>query len=43
MVDLFNDYDIIRDGEIVILDRLNAFLQDIGKPTVTEVRGYKCI
>ena len=43
MVDLFNDYDIIRDSEIVILDRLNAFLQDIGKPTVTKVEGYKCI
>ena len=41
-VELFNDYDIIR-GDTVILDRLNSFLMDIKKPTVTEVPGYKCI
>jgi hypothetical protein len=41
-IELFNDYDIIQD-DVVILDRLNIFLEEIGKPTVTEVKGYKCI
>ena len=43
MIDLFNDYDPIRDDKVIVLDRLNSFLKDIGKPTVTEVKGYKCI
>ena len=42
-IELFNDYDIIRDDNIIILDRLNDFLEEIGKPTVTEVQNYKCI
>ena len=41
-IELFNDYDIIRD-DVIIMDRLNDFLIEIGKPTVTEVKGYKCI
>ena len=41
--DLFNDYDPIRDDKVIILDRLNSFLKDIGKPTVTSLKGYKCI
>ena len=41
-IELFNYYDIIQD-DIVILDRLNIFLEEIGKPTITEVSGYKCI
>jgi hypothetical protein len=42
-IELFNDYDIIREPNIIILDRLNGFLEDIRKPTVTNVKGYKCI
>jgi hypothetical protein len=42
-VESFNDYDPVRVGKIIILDRLNGFLEDIGKPKVTRVRGYKCI
>ena len=46
-IELFNDYDIIRDEDhdnpIIILDRLNTFLQEIGKPEVRSVKGYKCI
>lgn len=41
-IELFNYYDIIRDKSIV-LDRLNDFLEVIGKPTVEKVRGYKNI
>ena len=41
-IDLFNDFDIIR-GNTVILDRLNMFLEEIGKRTVKKVDGYKCI
>jgi hypothetical protein len=41
-IELFNYYDIIQD-DVVILDRLNIFLEEIGKPTVTEVSRYKCI
>jgi len=39
---LFNDYDIIR-GDIIILDRLNDFLEEIGKPKVTDIKEYECI
>ena len=42
-VDMLNDYDPVRDGKIIILDRLNEFLEQIGKPKVTKVKGYKCI
>jgi len=42
-IEFFNDCDPIREPNIIILDRLNFFLEEIGKPTVTEVEGYKCI
>jgi len=43
-IELFNDYDIIRDnGKSIVLDRLNAFLDDIGKSPVDSVNGYKNI
>jgi len=42
-MDFFNDCDPIREPDIIILDRLNFFLEKIGKPPVNEVRGYKCI
>ena len=42
-VDMLNDYDPVRDGQIIILDRLNEFLEQIGKQPVTKVKGYKCI
>ena len=41
-IELFNDMDIIQDG-VVILDRLNFFLEEIGRPTVKSVGGYKNI
>ncbi len=41
-VEFFNEIDIIR-GDSIILDRLNHFLEEIGKPTVTGVKGYKTI
>jgi hypothetical protein len=41
--EFFNDCDIIREDRVIILDRLNFFLDYIGKRTVTEVEGYKCI
>ena len=40
--EFFNDCDIIREYRVIILDRLNFFLDYIDKPTVKEVRGYKC-
>jgi hypothetical protein len=40
--EFFNDCDPIR-GRVIILDRLNFFLDYIGKETVTKVKGYKCI
>jgi len=42
-IELFNDYDALReiDGKPhVVLDRLNAFLQDIGKDPVKKVDGW---
>ena len=42
-IELFNDYDIIRevDGEpALVLVRLNVFLEEIGKPTVKKVDGW---
>jgi hypothetical protein len=41
--EFFNDCDIIRENQIIILERLNFFLDYIGKETVTGVKGYKCI
>jgi hypothetical protein len=41
--EFFNDCDIIRENRVIILDRLNFFLDYIGKDTVTGVKGYKCI
>ncbi len=41
-IELFNYYDIIQD-DVVILDRLNIFLEEIGKRPVKRVKGYKCI
>jgi len=42
IIDLFNDYDPIREDGI-ILDRLNDFLQAIGKEPVGGVKGYEII
>jgi len=42
-IDFFNDCDPIREPDIIILDRLNFFLEKIGKDPVSEVKGYKCI
>ncbi len=42
-IEFLNDCDAIREPNIIILDRLNYFLEEIGKPTVTKVWGYKCI
>ena len=41
-IELFNDIDIIQDG-VVILDRLNYFLEEIGEPTVKSIKRYKYI
>jgi hypothetical protein len=42
-IDLFNDCDPIREPDTIILDRLNFFLEKIGKKPVSKIRGYKCI
>jgi len=42
IIDLFNDYDPIREDGI-ILDRLNDFLKAIGKEPVDGVVGYEII
>jgi hypothetical protein len=42
-IEFLNDCDAIREPNIIILDRLNFFLEEIGKPTVTKVKGYNCI
>ena len=41
-MDFFNDLDIIR-GEEIAIERLNFFLEEIGRPTVESVKGYKNI
>ena len=41
-ITLFNEYDIIRENEI-ILDRLNDFLNHIGESEVNSVKEYICI
>jgi len=48
-IDLLNYYDPIRlpenEGELptIIIDRLNQFLEDIGKEPVEEIKGYNCV
>ena len=45
-IDYFNELDIIQDdGKVVILERLNYFLTDIGKEEVTkdDIKNYKVI
>ena len=40
-MDLFEDLSVIQDdGEAVAIDRLNFFLDEIGRPTVKKVDGY---
>jgi hypothetical protein len=45
-IEFFNECDIVREPEtphtlpIVVLERLNFFLETIGKPTVQKVWGY---
>jgi len=40
-MDLFEDLSVIQDdGEAVAIERLNFFLEEIGRPTVEKVRGY---
>ncbi len=43
-VELFNDYDIVRDEYTkepkIVLQRLNAFLDQVGKDRVENVPGY---
>jgi hypothetical protein len=41
--EFFNDCDPIRENRVIILERLNFFLDYIGKDIVAEVSGYKCI
>ena len=41
-MEFFNELDIIR-GEEIAIERFNFFLEEIGLPTVEEVRGYKNI
>jgi hypothetical protein len=48
-IEFLNDCDAVREPEtvykepIIILERLNFFLEEIGEKPVTEVKGYKCI
>jgi hypothetical protein len=43
-IELLIDYGVFReDGRAIVLQRLNAFLEHIGKPTVRSVEGYKII
>jgi hypothetical protein len=42
-IELLEDYDIFREDKTIVLDRLNSFLEDIGKPVVNKVKGYKLI
>ncbi len=42
-IEFLNDCDALREPNIVILDRLNYFLEEIGKPKVTRVYGYQCL
>jgi hypothetical protein len=48
-IDLLNYYDPIRLPEnadekpTIIIDRLNQFLEDLGKEPVEEIKGYNCV
>jgi hypothetical protein len=42
-IDFFNDCDPIREPDIIILDRLNFFLEKIGKDPVKKIEKYKCV
>jgi Leucine-rich repeat (LRR) protein len=48
-IEFLNDCDAVREPDddsedpIVILDRLNFFLEEIGEKPVKRVKGYKCI
>jgi hypothetical protein len=42
-IEFFNYCDPIREPNIIILERLNFFLEEIGKNHVKRVEGYKCI
>jgi hypothetical protein len=41
-VELFNDYDMIINDQIIII-RLNDFLESINKEPINKVKGYKSI
>ncbi len=41
-IQLFNYYDPLRQGNIIYLDRFNAFLSDIGKIEVSTLEGWIC-
>lgn len=41
-IELLNSYDAIR-GDSVILERLNEFLEEIGRSPITGLNNYKCI
>jgi hypothetical protein len=42
-IEFLNDCDAIREPNIIVLDRLNFFLEEIGKKPVYYVKGYDCI
>jgi hypothetical protein len=48
-VELFNYMDIIYDPEegddrpVIYLEKLNSFLEEIGKPPVTSLKNYNCL
>lgn len=42
LCELFTDFDPIR-GVDIYLDRLNSFLETIGKPTIESIYGYNMI
>jgi hypothetical protein len=42
LIDLFNDYDPLR-GDGIVLNRLNEFLNSIGKDSVDKVDGYEIL
>jgi len=42
-MDFFNELDIIREDETLVLMRLNAFLQEFEKDPVGRVKGWKII
>ncbi len=48
-IEFLNDCDAVRESDddseepIIILDRLNFFLEEIGEKPVEKVFGYKCI